>query len=78
MTYEEASRRLEEVVEHLEHHELSLEEALRYFEEAVGLVNYCKKILTAAEHRLAVLVEEASGEFKLEPLSFSEDEQNEY
>lgn len=73
MTYEEASRRLEEVVAKLEHQELSLDDALRYFEEAVQLVNYCKKTLTGAEQRIAVLLEEASGELKLAPLSFPED-----
>lgn len=71
LTYEEASQRLENVVQHLEQGELNLEESLKCFEEAVGLVNYCKKMLTEAEQRLAVLLENEDGSFELKPLSFA-------
>jgi exodeoxyribonuclease VII small subunit len=73
LTYEEASKRLEEVVLRLERGDLTLEEALASFEEAVGLVSYCKRMLSSAEQRLALLLEQESGEFELKPLSFPEE-----
>lgn len=73
LTYEEAAQGLEEVILRLERGDLTLEEALAAFEEAVTLVNYCKKMLNSAEQRLALLLEQESGEFELKPLSFPEE-----
>lgn len=72
-TYEEAIKRLEDTVQRLEEGELNLEDSLASFEEAVGLVHYCQKVLNRAEKRLAVLLEDEDGEFKIENLSFSGD-----
>ncbi|HHW07779.1 MAG TPA: exodeoxyribonuclease VII small subunit [Clostridia bacterium] len=73
LTYEEASQRLEAIVQRLEQEELSLDEALDLFEEAVILANYCRKTLSAAEQRLSVLLEKEDGRLLLEPFSLSEE-----
>ncbi|MBC7346799.1 MAG: exodeoxyribonuclease VII small subunit [Clostridia bacterium] len=61
LTFEEAMKRLEAIVRHLEGGELPLEEALTKFEEGVGLVRYCRERLAAAERRLELLVEREDG-----------------
>lgn len=61
LTFEEAMKRLEAIVRHLEGGELPLEEALTKFEEGVGLVRYCRERLAAAERRLELLVEHEDG-----------------
>jgi exodeoxyribonuclease VII small subunit len=55
-SYEEAYSRLEEIVQALEHGELSLEESLTLFEEGVQLAKYCNGKLDSAEGRLQVLL----------------------
>lgn len=75
LTFEEASQRLETIVQRLEQEELSLDEALNLFEEAISLANYCRKKLTAAEQRLSVLLEKENGELVLEPLSLPEEQE---
>ena len=40
-SFEDALKRLEEVLESLEHGELNLEESVQAFEEGVGLVRFC-------------------------------------
>lgn len=69
-TYEEAFKEIEDVVQLLEKGELSLEETLKYFEDAIRLVTYCKSILTDAEQKLVMLLETEDGELKLENLPF--------
>lgn len=54
-TFEEALRRLEEVVRRLESGDISLEEALELFGEGVDLARHCHRILDQAEQRLEVL-----------------------
>jgi exodeoxyribonuclease VII small subunit len=53
--FEEALRRLEEVVRRLENGDIPLEEALDLFSEGVELARYCHGILDQAEQHLQVL-----------------------
>lgn len=73
LTFEEASQRLEAIVQRLEQGELNLDESLDMFEEAITLANYCRKKLSAAEQRLSVLLENEEGQLRLEPLSLPEE-----
>lgn len=75
LTYEEASQRLETIVQRLEQEELSLDEALNLFEEAIRLANYCRQKLSAAEQRLSLLLEKENGALVLEPLSLPEEQE---
>jgi exodeoxyribonuclease VII small subunit len=72
-TFEKALERLEALVDALERGNLSLEESIAHFEEGTGLIKECAGKLEAAEAKLQKLVSTEEG-FKLEQLSFSEEE----
>lgn len=67
-SYEDIFKEIEDIVQLLEKGELSLEETLKHFEEAIKRVAYCKGILSDAEQKLALLLETEDGELKLENL----------
>ena len=50
-TFESAMERLEDIVAGLEGGNLSLEESLAAFEEAVGLVRFCNETLEKAKQK---------------------------
>ena len=61
MTFEEAIASLEKIVDEMDSGELSLDESLASFEEAVSLVKYCNAELEKAEQRVRILTENADG-----------------
>ena len=63
---------LEALVEQLESGDLSLEAALGAFEQGIALTRQCQKVLSVAEQRVRVLLEE-DGALRTEPLSPSDD-----
>jgi exodeoxyribonuclease VII small subunit len=71
-TFEAALKRLEEVLEALEHGELPLEEAMKAFEEGVQLVRFCHQKLDEVEKRVELLLKDESGRFFTRP--FPEEE----
>ena len=66
MKFEEALKRLEEIVSQLEDGELELEEAIRLFEEGVKLSLYCQQELKAADGKVQKLVQTLAGDLELE------------
>lgn len=62
MTYEQAFAKLEERTKDLESGELTLDESLKAFEEAVALIRYCGEKLEDAKKQMTVLVEGLDGE----------------
>lgn len=66
--FEAAMRKLEDIVASLESGELSLEEALKQYEEGVKMADLCTKRLTEAEKRVEVLLKSGSGKFRTENL----------
>ena len=59
MTFEEAMKRLEEIVTRLEDKSLPLDAALEDFDNAISLVKYCNEVLSQAEIKISeVTVEE--------------------
>ncbi len=56
MTYEEAIKRLEELVHVLEDAEIPLEESLASFQEGIVLSRYCREKLTEIEYRVEYLL----------------------
>jgi len=66
-TFEAAIARLEEIVNKLESGEEPLDTSVRLFEEAMGLCEFCRKQLDAAQGRIQRLVEKADGGVTLEP-----------
>jgi exodeoxyribonuclease VII small subunit len=72
LTFEAALKRLEEVLDSLEHGELPLEEAMHAFEEGVGLVRVCHQKLDEVDRRVELLLKDETGRFFTRP--FPEDE----
>jgi len=73
--FEKSLMRLEEVVKRLESPELSLDEAMKLFEEGVKLSHECQKQLEEAEGRVEILLKKADGKIAAEPFE-PEDESN--
>jgi len=71
--FEKSLARLEEVVKRLESTDLSLDEAMKLFEEGVKLSQECQKQLTEAEGRVEILLKKADGRIAAEPFE-TEDE----
>lgn len=65
--FERSLARLEEVVRRLESPQLSLDEAMKLFEEGVALSRECQKQLEEAEGRVEILLKKADGKFAAEP-----------
>ncbi len=65
--FEKSLTRLEEVVRKLESPQLSLDEAMKLFEEGVGLSKECQKQLEEAEGRVEILLKKADGKMVAEP-----------
>jgi exodeoxyribonuclease VII small subunit len=65
-SFEEALKRLEEIVSELESGDPALERALELFEEGVGLGRRCNAQLDQAEKTITVLVERSDGRLEEE------------
>lgn len=74
MSFEEAMKRIEEIVGDLERGDLPLEESLDRFEEAVKLARSCQHKLEAAQARVSKLVNAGEDGFALEPLDESRED----
>ncbi len=72
MDLEKAMENLEKIVEALESGELTLDQALKKYEEGVGLVRACQSRLTETEKRIEVLTKTLDGSLKKE--AFDPDE----
>jgi exodeoxyribonuclease VII small subunit len=73
MKFEQAMKRLEEIVAQMEKGELSLDESLKLFEEGVGLTRMLNKQLEEAERKVEVLMKDESGKLKTEPFEGTEE-----
>lgn len=58
MKYEEALKRLEEIVDILEKNEISLDESLSLFEEGTKLTAFCSKKLNEAKQKIIEIEKE--------------------
>ena len=65
--FEKSLTRLEEVVKRMEGPDLSLDEAMKLFEEGVTLSRECQKQLEEAEGRVEILLKKADGKLTAEP-----------
>jgi exodeoxyribonuclease VII small subunit len=67
--FEKSLTRLEEVVKRMEGPDLSLDEAMKLFEEGVTLSRECQKQLEEAEGRVEILLKKADGKIAAEPFN---------
>lgn len=73
LTFEEALKRLEEVVQKLEDGDAPLEQAIELFQEGMALSKRCSHQLDAVERRIEMLMEE-NGDWVKKPFSPEEDQ----
>ncbi len=66
--FEEALKKLEKIVEDLEGGDLSLDEALKKYQEGIELSKVCAQRLENTKKKIDVLVKNKKGEFELRPL----------
>ena len=67
--FEHSLARLEEIVRRLESASLSLDDAMKLFEEGVALSRDCQKQLDQAEGKVEILLKKAGGEVVAEPFA---------
>ncbi|HID55171.1 TPA: exodeoxyribonuclease VII small subunit [Candidatus Poribacteria bacterium] len=72
--FEDALKRLEEIVEMLESDELPLDKALELFEEGIKMSRLCSSILERAEMRIEKLITEEDGTIRTAPFKPSQEE----
>ena len=73
--FEEALKKLEKIVEDLEKGELSLDEALKKYQEGIELSRLCSQRLESAKKKIDILAKNKKGEFELKALDESEMEE---
>ena len=73
LTFEEAMTALEETVRRLEGGNMTLDESIAAFEEAVGLVKLCNSKLELAEQKVRLLTEGADGVISDRPFDSSDE-----
>ncbi len=65
--FEEAIKKLEKIVEDLEKGDLSLDEALKKYQDGLEMSRMCAQRLDNAKKKIDVLVKNKKGEFELKP-----------
>lgn len=73
LKFEDAIIKLENEVKKLESGNLSLDESISAFEEAVKLIGICNKQLDNAERRVRLLVESSDGSITDVPFDYSDE-----
>ena len=68
MPFEEALKKLEDIVEAMEAEDLPLEQLLARFEEGTKLAKVCQTKLSEAEVKIQQLEKNAAGELSLKPI----------
>ncbi len=74
--FEAGLKRLETVLDSLEHGDLPLEQAMAAFEEGVGLVRACHQKLDEVERRVELLMKDDAGRFFTRPFPEEQEEGN--
>lgn len=59
--YEEAVKRLEEVIELLEGKDVTLDDSLKLFQEGIELYRFCNGKLTEVEEKISLVIENNKG-----------------
>ncbi len=72
ISFEEAMKRLESIVETLGEGNLSLDDSLKMFEEGMELCKFCNKKLDEAEYKVEKLVAKEGGEISVEEFEVEE------
>ena len=68
LSFEEALANLEALAGQIEQGQIGLEESISKYEEGMGLIKQCRKMLTDAEHKIQKLHERADGTLETRPM----------
>ncbi len=74
LKFEDALARLEEIVEAIEQGEVGLEESIQKYEEGMGLIQHCRKVLAESELKIQKLQPDQDGELSTTPFEVSADQ----
>jgi exodeoxyribonuclease VII small subunit len=66
-TFESTVKRLESIVHELESGDLTLDEALKKFQEGVKLSKLCSNKLDETEKKVSILLKDEEGDVRAEP-----------
>ncbi len=72
VTFEKALEQLEQIVQEMESGELTLDNALKKFEEGIKLSQFCSKKLEETEKKITLLMEQTDGSVKEVPFESEE------
>jgi exodeoxyribonuclease VII small subunit len=72
MIFEDSMKQLEKIVEELESGDLSLEKALKKFEEGVRLSKFCFDKLEETEKKISLLLKDPEGNLQETPFRASD------
>ena len=72
LTFEDSMKQLEKIVEELESGDLTLDKALKKFEEGVKLSKFCSDKLEETEKKITVLLKDHNGNISQEPFNIDE------
>jgi len=75
VSFEDAVKKLESIVEEMESDELPLDKLLVRYEEGAKLVKACEEKLQSAETRITQLEETLEGELAARPVTLREDDE---
>lgn len=67
-TFEDAYQRLEQILEKMNGEQVSLDDALKLYEEADGLIVTCQKRLIEAEQKIEILLKNRDKELVLDEM----------
>ncbi len=70
--FEDALKKLEKIVEELEKGNLSLDDALKKYQEGIELASLCAQRLDGAKKKIDLLLKKKKDEFELKPLDETE------
>jgi exodeoxyribonuclease VII small subunit len=68
-TFEQSMKQLEQIVQELESGDLSLEKAIKKFEEGVQLSKFCSKKLEETEKKISILLKDTNGQISEVPFN---------
>ncbi len=72
MKFEDALKKLEKIVNELENGDLTLDEALKKYQEGIELSRVCSQRLENAKKKIELLSKNKKGEFELKALDEDE------
>jgi exodeoxyribonuclease VII small subunit len=73
-TFESAMKQLESIVHELESGDLTLDQALKKFQEGAKLSEFCSKKLDETEKKVSILLKDEEGDVRAEPFSMEKNE----